>query len=124
MSQSDLSAPNKGLLARGLKLLGQLTHPQTRTGKVFTRAEQGLTRVLAVELMTAARALNLGVSTGSTAGTTPSPATGAVVGLLRDHGVGGPGTDRFLAPEIESAYQLVLSRRVTAAVTDVIGELQ
>lgn len=47
MSQSDLSAPNKGLLARGLKLLGQLTHPQTRTGKVFTRAEQGLTKVLA-----------------------------------------------------------------------------
>lgn len=47
MSQSDLQAPSKGLLARGLKLLGHLTHPQTRTGKVFTRAEQGLTRVLA-----------------------------------------------------------------------------
>ncbi|MCY1019073.1 hypothetical protein [Pyxidicoccus sp. MSG2] len=47
MSQSDPTAPNKGLLARGLKLLGQLTHPQTRTGKVFTRAEQGLTQVLA-----------------------------------------------------------------------------
>ncbi|WP_164019813.1 poly(R)-hydroxyalkanoic acid synthase subunit PhaE [Pyxidicoccus trucidator] len=47
MSQSDPPAPNRGLLARGLKLLGHLTHPQTRTGKVFTRAEQGLTRVLA-----------------------------------------------------------------------------
>ena len=47
MSQSDPRPPNKGLLARGLKLLGHLTHPRTRTGKVFTRAEQGLTRVLA-----------------------------------------------------------------------------
>ncbi len=47
MSQSDPPAPNRGLLARGLKLLGHLTHPQTRTGKVFTRAEQGLTQVLA-----------------------------------------------------------------------------
>lgn len=47
MSQSDPPAPNRGLLARGLKLLGHLTHPRTRTGKVFTRAEQGLTRVLA-----------------------------------------------------------------------------
>lgn len=46
MSQSD-SPPNKGLLARGLKLLGHLTHPQTRTGKVFTRAEQGLTQAVA-----------------------------------------------------------------------------
>ncbi|WP_241758959.1 hypothetical protein [Pyxidicoccus parkwayensis] len=47
MSQPDPQAPNKGLLARGLKLLGHLTHPQTRTGKAFTRAEQGLTKVLA-----------------------------------------------------------------------------
>ncbi|MFP2907879.1 hypothetical protein ACLESD_23090 [Pyxidicoccus sp. 3LFB2] len=47
MSQSDPPVPNRGLLARGLKLLGHLTHPQTRSGKVFTRAEQGLTRVLA-----------------------------------------------------------------------------
>jgi hypothetical protein len=47
MSQSHPPAPNQRLLARGLKLLGHLTHPQTRTGKVFTRAEQGLTRVLA-----------------------------------------------------------------------------
>ena len=47
MSQSDSPAPTQGLLARGLKLLGHLTHPQTRSGKVFTRAEQGLTKVLA-----------------------------------------------------------------------------
>jgi histidine ammonia-lyase len=88
------------------------------SARKLRRSVDGLTRVLAVELMTASRALNL------RAPLEPSPATGAVVGLLRDHGVGGPGTDRFLAPEIESAYQLVLGRRVTAAVIDVIGELQ
>jgi histidine ammonia-lyase len=82
------------------------------------RSVDGLTRVLAIELMTAARALDL------RGPLVPSPATGAVVALLRDHGVGGPGTDRFLAPEIESARQLVADRAVTAAVADVIGELQ
>ncbi|WP_163864270.1 hypothetical protein [Myxococcus eversor] len=46
MSDSDRPPPPKGLLARGLKLLGHLTHPETRTGQVFTRAEQRLTRVL------------------------------------------------------------------------------
>lgn len=87
------------------------------SARKLRRSVDGLTRVLAVELMTAARALDL------RAPLEPGPATGAVVALLRDAGVGGPGTDRFLAPEIESAYQLVLSRAVTAAVVDVIGEL-
>ncbi|NMO19140.1 poly(R)-hydroxyalkanoic acid synthase subunit PhaE [Pyxidicoccus fallax] len=47
MPPSDSSPPSQRLLARGLKLLGELTHPQTRTGKVFTRAEQGLSKVVA-----------------------------------------------------------------------------
>ena len=81
------------------------------------RSVDGLSRVLAIELMTAARALNL------RAPLQPSPATGAVVDLLRAHDVGGPGTDRFLAPEIETAHHLVTSRAVTAAVTAMIGEL-
>ncbi|NGN94798.1 histidine ammonia-lyase [Nocardioides sp. KC13] len=81
------------------------------------RAVDGLTRVLAIELMTAARALDL------RAPLEPSPATGAVVALLRNHGVGGPGTDRFLAPEIDAAYQLVSDRSVTRTVASVIGEL-
>ncbi|MCP3059151.1 hypothetical protein LXT21_10245 [Myxococcus sp. K38C18041901] len=46
MSDSERPPPPRGLLARSLKLLGHLTHPETRTGKVFTRAEQGLTRAL------------------------------------------------------------------------------
>jgi histidine ammonia-lyase len=45
------------------------------------------------------------------------------VELLRNAGVGGPGIDRFLAPEIETAYQLVVDRSVTGAVASVIGEL-
>jgi histidine ammonia-lyase len=87
------------------------------SARKLRRAVDGLTRVLAIELMTAARALNL------RAPLTPGPATGAVVDLLRDAGVGGPGTDRFLAPEIDTAYQLVVDRSVTAAVTNAIGEL-
>jgi histidine ammonia-lyase len=73
--------------------------------------------VLAIELMTAARALDL------RAPLAPSPATAAVVRLLREAGISGPGTDRFLAPDIDTAYQLVTDRRVTAAVAEVIGEL-
>ena len=39
--------PPPGLLARALKTVGRLTSPETRSGKVFARAEQGLTRVAA-----------------------------------------------------------------------------
>lgn len=39
--------PPLGLLARALKTVGRLTSPQTPSGRVFTKAEQGLTRVAA-----------------------------------------------------------------------------
>jgi histidine ammonia-lyase len=81
------------------------------------RSVDGLTRVVAVELLTAARALDL------RAPLQPAPATGAVVRLLRDHGVQGPGPDRHLAPEIETAVQLVASGAVLGAVEGVIGQL-
>ena len=44
---STSSPRPKGLLARGLKLIGRLTSPETRTGKVFSKAERGLTKVSA-----------------------------------------------------------------------------
>lgn len=44
---STSSPRPKGLLARGLKLVGRLTSPETRTGKVFSKAERGLTKVSA-----------------------------------------------------------------------------
>ena len=81
------------------------------------RSVDGLTRVVAVEVLTAARALDLRRPLE------PSPATGAVVALLRGSGVPGPGPDRYLAPEIETAVGLVASGAVVAAVEEVIGEL-
>jgi histidine ammonia-lyase len=82
------------------------------------RSVDGLARVLAVEVLTAARALDLRRPLE------PSPATAAVVRLLRSSGVEGPGPDRHLAPEIEAAVGLVRSGAVVAAVEEVIGELQ
>jgi hypothetical protein len=35
----------KGLLTRGLKLVGRLTSPETRSGQIFAKAEAGLTKV-------------------------------------------------------------------------------
>ena len=81
------------------------------------RSVDGLTRVLAIEVLTAARALDL------RAPLTPSPATGAVVALLRRSGIEGPGPDRHLSPEIETCVGLVRSGAVLDAVQSVIGEL-
>src|SRR4051812_15393770 len=82
------------------------------------RSVDGLTRVLAVELLTAARALDLRRPLE------PSPATGAVVSLLRSSGVQGPGPDRHLSPEIETTVELVRSGAVLHAVEAVIGDLK
>jgi histidine ammonia-lyase len=66
------------------------------------RSVDALTRVLAIELLTAARALDL------RAPLRPGPATGAVVAALRET-VEGPGGDRFLSPEIEATVEFVRS---------------
>jgi histidine ammonia-lyase len=81
------------------------------------RSVDGLTRVVAIEVLTAARGLDL------RAPLEPAPATGAVVRLLREHGVGAPGPDRFLSPEIEAAVSLVSSGAVLSAVEEQIGEM-
>jgi histidine ammonia-lyase len=81
------------------------------------RSVDGLARVVAIEVLTAARALDLRRPLE------PSPATGAVVRLLRSSGVDGPGPDRHLSPEIETAVALVRSGAVLTAVEEVIGEL-
>ena len=83
------------------------------------RSVDGLARVLAVELLTAARALDL------RAPLQPGPATGAVVAALRAGSssrapVAGPGPDRFLAPEIEAAYSFVRSGAAVAAADSVL----
>ena len=81
------------------------------------RAVDGLTRVLAVELLTAARGLQL------RAPLEPAPATGAVVRALR-RTTPGPGTDRYLAPEIEAAVEFVASGAAVAAAESVTGPLR
>jgi histidine ammonia-lyase len=81
------------------------------------RSVDGLARVVGIEVLTAARALDL------RAPLTPAPATAAVVRLLREQGVAGPGPDRYLSPEIEAVVGLVLDGRVRAAAEEVTGPL-
>lgn len=81
------------------------------------RAVDGLSRVVAIEVLTAARALDL------RAPLEPSPATAAVVRTLRAAGVAGPGPDRHLSPEIEAAVEQVRSGAVLAAAQGVVGDL-
>jgi histidine ammonia-lyase len=81
------------------------------------RAIDGLTRVLAIELLTAARALDL------RAPLSPAPATAAVVAGLRE-AVAGPGPDRYLAPEIDAAVRYVASGAAVRAAQTVTGPLQ
>src|SRR4051794_38037655 len=78
------------------------------------RSVDALTRVLAIELLTAARALDL------RAPLRPGPATGAVVAALREE-VAGPGVDRHLAPEIEAAVVFVPSGTAARAAESALG---
>ena len=80
------------------------------------RAVDGLTRVLAIELLTAARGIDL------RAPLEPAAATGAVLAALREVAP-GPGRDRFLAPEIESAVDLVATGAAVRAAESVTGPL-
>ena len=86
------------------------------SARKLRRAVDGLKNVLAIEILTAARALDL------RAPLTPAPATAAVVKALRDH-VAGPGPDRFLAPEIEAAATMVGNGAMVAAAESAIGAL-
>ncbi len=73
-----------------------------------------LTRVLAIEIMTAARGIDL------RAPLTPSPATGAAIAVLRSQ-VAGPGPDHHLAPDIESATELARSGALLAAAHSLVS---
>lgn len=66
-----------------------------------------LRRVLAIELLAAARAIDL------RAPLQPSEPASRVIAKLREH-VGGPGPDRFLAPDIEAAVRLLESGELLA----------
>ncbi|RHA44158.1 histidine ammonia-lyase [Cellulomonas rhizosphaerae] len=65
------------------------------------RSIDALTRVLGIEVLTAARAIDL------RAPLAPSPVTGAVRDLLRERGIPGPGPDTYLSPDLETAADAV-----------------
>ncbi|HSU71305.1 MAG TPA: histidine ammonia-lyase [Micrococcaceae bacterium] len=80
------------------------------------RAVENLRRVLAIELVTAARAIDM------RAPLQPGPAAAAVLAVLRET-VEGPGQDRFLSPELEEADRLVAVGAIRAAAESAVGPL-
>jgi histidine ammonia-lyase len=85
-------------------------------GRKLRRAIDGLAQVLAIELLTATKGLDL------RAPLEPAAATAAVRDRLRAD-VAGPGPDRYLSPEIETVTNLVRSGAVAAAAESVTGPL-
>jgi histidine ammonia-lyase len=69
-------------------------------GRKLRKVVDNLRRVVAIELVTAARALDM------RAPLKPAPITGALLSKLRRE-VPGVGPDRFLAPELEAAERLL-----------------
>ncbi|QKV97798.1 histidine ammonia-lyase [Streptomyces sp. NA02950] len=80
-------------------------------------AVDNLSRVLAVELVAATRAVEL------REGLVPAPATRAVLAAVRAAGVEGPGGDRYLAPDLAAADAFVRSGKLADAVETVTGPL-
>ena len=76
-----------------------------------------LARILAVELVCAARGLEL------RAPLTPAAGTGAALACLRAAGIGGAGPDRWLSPELAAAEQLVREGAIADTVQAAIGAL-
>ncbi|HTC69895.1 MAG TPA: aromatic amino acid lyase, partial [Acidothermaceae bacterium] len=85
-------------------------------GRKLLKSVDGLTRVLAIEILTAARALDL------RAPLLPAPASAAVVRALRTR-VSGPDVDRWLSPEIEAAVEMTFSGAFVDAAETVVGTL-
>ena len=81
------------------------------------RVIDNLTRVVAIEVMTAARALEL------RAPLEPAPASAAVLAGLRRL-VAGAGPDRYVAPEIDATVALVASGDVLAWAESAAGHLR
>jgi histidine ammonia-lyase len=82
-------------------------------------AVDNVTRVIAVELYAAARAVELRAEGGPV----PAAASRAVLAAARGAGVGGPGGDRFLAPDLAAAEEFVRSGALVAAAESVTGPL-
>ena len=70
-------------------------------GRKLRRVVENLRRILAIELVTAARSVEM------RAPLKPAAVTGALIERLRAAGVAGVGPDRFLAPELAAAEELL-----------------
>ncbi len=81
------------------------------------RSVANLRRVLAVELVCAAAAIDL------RGPLQPSAGTGAALQVLRDK-VAGPGPDRWLSPDLRSAELLLADGSVLVAVETAVGPLE
>ncbi|HEY4991801.1 MAG TPA: histidine ammonia-lyase [Nakamurella sp.] len=77
-------------------------------GRKLRRGIDGLRRVIAIEILTAARALDL------RSPLRPGPVTAAVRDVVRST-VAGPGPDRHLGPEIDAVVELLAKGAITAA---------
>ena len=80
------------------------------------RSVDAFSRVIAIELMIASRAAEM------RAPLLPSPGTTAAIKILRTK-VAGPGSDRWLTPEIENSVELVKSGEILNSVEKVVGPL-
>ena len=80
------------------------------------KSVDALARVIAIEIMIASRAVEM------RSPLLPSPGTGAAIKLLRTK-VEGPGSDRWLTPEIEACVELVKSGAILRVVEEEIGIL-
>lgn len=69
-------------------------------GRKLRTAVANLRRILAIEMMTAARAIDL------RAPLTPGAEISSIISALRET-VAGPGPDRFLAPDIEMTESFI-----------------
>ncbi|MFI0526624.1 MAG: aromatic amino acid lyase, partial [Ilumatobacteraceae bacterium] len=85
--------------------------------RTLRRSIANLRRVLAVEMVCAAAAIDLRTPLQPAAG------TAAAVRVVRER-VAGPGPDRWLSPDLRTAEQLLADGSVLTAVETAIGPLE
>ena len=83
------------------------------SARKLRKSVDGLSRVIAIELLTSARAMDM------RAPVVPSPVSAAVVAQLRTT-IPGPGIDRYLAPDIANAHGMVVDGSILSAAVAVV----
>jgi histidine ammonia-lyase len=84
-------------------------------------AVDNLARIIAVELVVAARAIE--IRTQGSEVLEAAAASRAVVRAVREAGVPGVGPDRFLAPDLAAAHEFVTTGLLAEAAESVTGPL-